>query len=240
MTGQEMIDEIQVRLQESLSTSALQQGMLYPRHVRRAADKVARDFFCLYATSTTDLIANQTSYEFPIRPFRFDRLRVDQGNGVITPIAGISPDAADSKFPNWTGQPPVLQGVPQFYVDAGSDTLALVPTPNYSVQDGIYTDGYFGVDQWWDMEDDCPLNEAYDEIIIVGALIRRCSEMMGTDPIYAVKKKDAQDPHNEDGYPALSRRHYRERIGRSEATRNAIPSRGKRLGAWSGWTVWGA
>lgn len=234
-----MIDEIQVRLQESLSTTALQQSQLYPRHVRRAADKVARDHHCLFATASTDLISGQVQYDIPKRPFRLESVRVNAANGVIFPIAGKGFDSANSDFPNWTSSPPVWQGVPQFYVDSGGKTFYVVPVPDYGAQDGLLVDGYFGVDEWWDMEDDCPLPEGYEEIIIAGALIRRCDEMLGSDPIYAAKKAAAENPRSETSYSALHRRCARERIGRSEATRNAIPSRGKRLGAWSGWVVWG-
>jgi hypothetical protein len=237
VTGQEIIDEVQVRLQESLSTTALQQSQLYPRHARRAADKVARNYHCLFATATTDLISGQVQYEIPKRPFRSESIRVNAGNGVTFPIDGLDFAAANSKFPNWTQSPPVWQGVPQFYVDSGGTTIYLVPVPNYGVQDGLLIDGYYGVDKWWDMEDDCPLPESYMDtgIVVLGAVIERCSEMLGTDPIYAAKKKDA-----EIDYDKLHRQLNRERIGRSEATRNAIPTRGKRLGAWSGWVVWGA
>lgn len=235
MNGNDMIEECQLRNQESLSTTAAQQSMLYPDHVRRSADTIARTLHILFATSETDIISGQLQYVLPKRPFRSESFRANDGNGNVFPLTALNTEAANSKFYNWNAQPPaspVWQGLPQFIVDNGGADVYILPVPNYNCQGGLMIDGYFGVDKWWNMNDDSPLEEGYDEVIIVGACIRRCMEMITVDNGYSTRL-----PLYQGQYSDLMRRHYRERIGRSEATRQAVPSRGKRLGSWAGWTI---
>lgn len=245
MTGNDLILEAEVRLGESQSTVAQQQSMLYPDHCRRSIDEVVRKTYCLFATSTIDFVIDpntgvgSTEYATPLRPFRLESVRANDGNGNIFPLAAITVSQANSKFFNWNSQPPATkqwQGIPIVYIDAGNH-FYLLPAPNYNCQFGLMLDGYFGVDEWYDLNTDLVqilgLPSGYDECIVMGLCLRRCKEMQRLDPTYA-----QLIPSYEKDYEKLWKRLYRERIGRSEATRNAIPSNGSRLGAWSGCALW--
>ncbi len=245
MTGNDLIEEAQVRLGESLSTIAQQQSMLYPDHCRRTLDEIVRKLYSLLATSTIDFVIDpntgvgKVEYATPLRPFRLESVRVNDGQGNIAPVAAITLTQANANYWNWSAQPPATvtyQGVPIQYIDEGNH-FCLLPAPNYNCQFGLMLDGYFGVDEWYDMNTDIVkvlgIPEGYDECVVTGICWRRCKEMVRVDPTYA-----QLIPMYEKDYLGLLKRLYRERIGRSEATRQAIPSRGSRLGYWSGCGLW--
>lgn len=241
-TGLYAIESVKVRLGESLSTAAAQQTMLYADHARRVANRIAKRSWCLYLTATIDIIQYQVSYPVPNRPFRLDTVCINDGNGNIFPIAGITYDQADSMFYNWRGQTtvplnqqgnlPVYQGVPTHYIDDGAKSMVLLPVPNYNAQAGLQVTGYFGVDKWWNMADECPLpeDEEYGEVLIYGICAERALELKKIDASYATVQKDYEEKY-ERGIRSL----YRLALGANSARRSAIPSLGKRLGYCNGW-----
>lgn len=238
MTGLDFIEDAKVRLGESQSTSAQQQSMLYPRHVRWAADKLARDTWALYRNAVTDIIDGQVEYSIPSRPFRLMAVCVNDGSGNIRPLDAITPETVDIQYGNWRTSNPTstYQGVPEFYLPEGLLEYKLFPTPNYSVQDGLLVGGYYGVDKWWNMADDSPLPEAYDEAIVMGTAWRRCVEMQRVDPTYASLIAQYKSE-----FESLKRDLYRESLGANAARRSgAVPAGGGRLGSFgAGWGWWG-
>jgi hypothetical protein len=237
--GLYFIEEAKVRLGESLSTAAAQQSMLYAPHVRRIANRIAQRTYSLYASCVTDIISGKVTYEIPRRPFRLGSVCVNDGNGNIFPLAGVTYEQADGMFYNWRNQnsPQQYQGVPAYYIDDGARSYTLLPVPNYNAQSGLLVNGYIGVDKWWNMADECPLpqNEAIDEAIIYGVCAERAMEMKKIDASYGSVQKDYEMKFAE-----RLRELYRQAVGLNEARRNALPSMGKKLGAWSGgWGVYG-
>jgi hypothetical protein len=249
MTGNDIIQSGLVRLGESLSTGAQQQSMLWPDHVRWAANRLARDTWCLYRLASTDILMGQGVYKMPKRPFRAMAVLVKDDNGNIWPISGITAEQADSLYYNWraspgssppaglpsTSVPQIYQGVPVQYIDDTLDTLCLIPIPNYGAQDGLMVAGYYGVDKWWDMNDECPLPDGHQQAVITGACWQRCEEMLMIDPRYA-----AVLPRYQSRFESEKRDLYRECVGAIEARRGQVPSMGKRMGAYGlGWGFWG-
>jgi hypothetical protein len=236
--GLYFIEEAKVRLGESLSTAPAQQTMLYTAHTRRVANRVAKASWCLYATASTDIIQGQVSYPIPHRPFRLDTVCINDGNGNVFPIAGITFAQADSMFYNWRNQnaPQQYQGVPQYYIDDGAKNYSLIPVPNYNQQAGLLVNGYYGVDKWWNMGDDCPLpeDEEYGEALIFGLCAERALELKKIDASYAAIQQDYERKFKES-----LRNLYRHALGANEARRSALPTNSKRLGAYQGWTWFG-
>jgi len=245
-TGLYYAEESRVRLGESLSTAAAQQSMLYSAHARRVANRIAKKTYCLYLTSTVDIINGQAFYPIPHRPFRLDTVCVNDGNGNIFPVSGLTYAQADSMYYNWRSQTvaplnqagnlPVYQGVPVNYIDDGAKTLILLPVPNYNAQAGLLVTGYFGVDKWWDMSDECPLpqDEQYGEVLVYGICAERALELKKIDSSYASVQADYESKYKR-GILDL----YKQALGANEARRSAIPTLGKRLGYCDGVAVWG-
>jgi hypothetical protein len=232
--GFDIMAEVQVRLRESQSTVAQQQSMIYLRHVRRALDEVGRRTWSLFDTAVCDLIANQVEYVMPRRPFELRSVSINDSNGNIFPIAGLTVSDADEQFPNWRNTNvggPLWSGVPTYYVDEGSNRFWLLPTPSYNQQAGLLIAGYYGVDKWYTMDMCIPLPEGYDEAVTLATAWRRCVEMAPQDPLYREMLPDYKRDFEE-----ICCRLYSERIRRTEASRNTIPSSGKRVTSWvNGW-----
>lgn len=235
--GLDMVREVQVRLRESLSTTAQQQSMLYERHVRRTLDEIARRTWTISDTVVCDLISGQVEYQFPSRPFEIRTVSINDGNGNIFDIAGITAEEAGQMFPLWqnTGVNSVIiwNGIPGYYIDEVS-RFWLLPTPNYNQQAGLIIRGSVGVDKWYTLDMCLPLGEGFDELVMLGTAFRRCEEMAPIDPIYQKAL-----PMYQDRYEILMRRHYRERINRTEATRNQIPTNGRSWGGGWCFANWG-
>ena len=243
MTGQQCIWEAQVLCGESRSTAASQQSMLWAKHVRRSADMIARKTYTLKRHAVTDLIGNQVEYAMPQRPFQLISINIVDPQGNIRKLGSTDDMAADCDFYAWRTQPsqPVqsgnFTGIPAYYIPEGNQSYFLWPVPNYSVLSGLYVTGYYGVDDWWDMSQEQPWgtdsvnNEAYDEGIIHGGVVRRCREMKRLDPTYAQIMPDYQL-----SYQQFLDDRYGEALVANEADGSMIPSLGARYGSWgTGW-----
>lgn len=217
----------------------MQQAQLWPRHVRRAANDVAKLTWSLQRTATIDVVANQVQYTMPSRMFYVSTVCVNDGFGNIWPLGSSNEALADNQLWNWrasgnvTG--PTYQGVPSACIVEGLQTFKLIPVPNYSVEDGLIVGGYFGVDKWWSMSDECPLpdDEEYNEAVEVGACYRRCMEMKSVDPLYAAGAVDYKLQADE-----IIRNLYRQSTTANQSRRDGtIPSLGNRMGNWgaAGW-----
>lgn len=238
MTGQDYIERSIVDLRESQSTAPSQQMMMYPDHAIWTADQLAEKTAELFGNAVIDIISGQREYVMPRRPWRFGGVCINDGSGNIFPLTPIAPEVADTRFFNWRGTnpgSPNYQGIPRYYVEQGTTSCVLLPTPNYNVQDGLRVWGYFNIGKWWDMSQECPLGDLYDEAMFRGISMRRCEEMLGVDPLYAEKLPVHTNAFNE-RFRDLKRMAY----GKVASRRNAVPSLGTRFGGWGGWTVVGS
>lgn len=237
-TGFNIISEVQVRLQESQSTTALQQAMLYTRHVRRVMDEVARRTWCIYKNAVTDLISGQLEYIPPARPYELRTVCVNDGNGNIRPLTALTPTQANNNFYNWQsgGTNSTYQGVPRFYVEQGTSTFIPLPVPNYNCQDGLIVGGYLGVDEWYTPDMCIPFDTGFEEVIVLGVAWRRCIEMAPFDPMYAQML-----PQYKSDYLEILDRLYMESMRRTASRRGGlVPSSGNRVGSFGGcWGWWG-
>lgn len=234
-TGFDIVSEVQVLLGESLSTTAQQQSMLYPRHVARTLDEIARKTWSLFDTAVCDIIAGQAEYVMPHRPYELRSVCANDGNGNIYPLAALTVQQADDQFYNWqnTSTPgPLWTGVPGYYINE-INKFWLLPVPNYNQQAGLIVRGYFGVDLFYTLDMCIPLPEGYQECVVMGTAYRRCREMKPRNSDYAAMMAD----YDRD-YHRLLNRLYAESIRRTSATRNSIPSSGRQLSYWSGGWYW--
>jgi hypothetical protein len=236
MTGQDVIQRVLVDLGESKSTAAVQQMMRYPDHVRFTADQIARRTWSLYKTAVTDIIANQIEYTLPSKPFRDMAMNIVDAYGFVWPIAQITPEQADQQYFGWRDPQNLYlgDGRPRVAIVEGLLTYKLYPVPNYNAQDGLMISGYFGVDKWYDINMESPLQVGADECWIAGVSLRRCKEMRRVDPTYS-----ELIPSLEIDYRTLWQQLYGESVGANAARRGGIiPAIGNRYNLGGGWS-WG-
>lgn len=233
--------DAQAMLGESLSTAAQQQTMLYPRHTRFTLDRVARETWTLYRTAVCDIVAGQPEYVLPAAPFRIESICTQDGSGNVFPLAAITEQEADRQFWNWRtpiSDSAALTGVPRYFVERGMMSFSLLPVPQFSVQDGLLITGYWGVSDWWGMDDESPLPSFCDEATRNGLCYLRCLEMQRLDPTYGPLIKQYLDL-----FTASLRDAYGTSLSATPARRGGlVPSRGSGMGAGgfgAGW-VWAA
>ena len=235
-TGNDFIQVSMNDLGENLSGLTELQQSRYPSHVRQAMDLVARRSWCLRRMATTDIIAGQVQYDFPLRPFREMAINVNDGYGNIWPVTSITPERADQLFPNWRAAQNTsgsyYEGVPRYFIESGPKVFSVLPVPNYSVMDGIMIEGYFGVGDWYSMDMESPLDQSMDWVIGLGTKWLRCREMKSIDPVkYRPLEQDYVKDF--DGYIRMT---YREALAKTASRRAGVTSdKSNRYSCVGGW-----
>ena len=231
MTGNDFIARSLVDLGESQSTSAQQQSMRYPDHARDTANEIAEETFSIYRTAVIDIVDGQLDYEFPLKPFRTDSLSITYPNGRVLPLDSITVAEADREFPGWrsTG---INQFVTsrRFYISEGANNYKIIPAPGYNWPDGLMVTGYYGVSKWWDMGDECPLQNGSNRCMQVGIELKRCLEMRRQDPTYAQLIPELQKEYN-----TTKSRLYMNAINSNAARREGIVPGSRKTNFGCGW-----
>ena len=183
--GNFFIGQAQVLLAEGMSTLPQSQTMLYPQHVWRTADEIARATFAVYGHVATSLVSTQPYYTLPYSAKQVRAVSIVDGNGNVRPVEYASPEEANQFRNQWNANTNVWEGLPEYYLVENQNQVNLFPVSNYAATNGLIVSAYQGVAEWWDMASLSPLPEWADELLTQGIVVRRCREMMMNDPRYA-------------------------------------------------------
>jgi hypothetical protein len=238
-TGFDMIQEAAVYLGEGRSTLAQLQSQLWPKHIKRAANYLARHTWHRYKALYCDIIGpnnpnnnnspiGQHQYRMPAVPFEESAATINDGSGNTWPIGIKTPSQMDNDYWLWRNNPAIYVGIPFTLIARGANEFELFWTPSYSCQKGISIEGYYDY-QDWDLADPFPDDEPYYDAVLIGAQFFRCDEL-SDDARYANKMANKKGMFDE-----MVTDLYAKSVTQNEARRQGGPGAGiARMGPWSG------
>ena len=142
-TGFELIYEAQMKLGEPRSTLAQLQSSMWPRHLRKAANRMARSTWCRYKRVYHDILQGQHHYYLPCVPFELRAVTIKDTSGAVWTIGVKTPEEMDESYWLWRTNPAIYTGLPSTLVAYGTNECELFYSPSYGAQNGLMLEGYY-------------------------------------------------------------------------------------------------
>jgi hypothetical protein len=201
ITGYAIIEQAKLLLEEDKSTEADMQSQLWPTHVKKAANFVARELDARHSVNKIKLnlnrgerfVSNNSGYPFP---YKITGVFCYGMPGLVAyPLKPTDEDTLTADFPIWMSDNLIYWGYPTHYVKPGEtadSTIIIWPPPSYSIQNGLIINGYVDCEDW-KLGEPCPLGPTCAMAVKFLAGFYRCVEMKSGKNIYYQKEPDFYD-----------------------------------------------